>query len=84
MNNSRTLAVFDNIPDLVMLIDPKDYRIVDANNTFLKKEGVSKKDVIGKSCYAITHKRSSPCCGPNDACPLKKTIKTHHLCQRPP
>ncbi len=77
MNNSRTLAVFDNIPDLVMLIDPKDYRIVDANNTFLKKEGVSKKDVIGKSCYAITHKRSSPCCGPNDICPLKKTIKTH-------
>ncbi len=74
----RRLVMFDNIPDLVSLIDPKDYALIDANNTYLKKEGLSRKEAIGKKCYEVTHKKSAPCSGRIEACPLRETIKTHN------
>ncbi len=79
INGIDYLSVFDTLPDMIILIDPKDYTLVDANAAYLRKEGISKKDIIGKKCYEITHKRSSPCRGPQEACPLKKTLKTHRM-----
>ena len=37
---------------------------------------MKKEDVIGKSCYAITHKREQPCIPPNDICPLIDTLNS--------
>jgi diguanylate cyclase (GGDEF)-like protein len=70
------LDIFNNLPDMATLINPRNYTIVQANRAFLKKERLSKKDAIGKKCYQLMHKRFSPCTGPLDVCPLKQTLKT--------
>jgi diguanylate cyclase (GGDEF)-like protein/putative nucleotidyltransferase with HDIG domain len=69
--------IFNNLPDMAIIIDPKNYAIMDANKVFLKRESLLKKDIIGKRCYEITHKRSSPCAGPDEVCPLREAVKTH-------
>ncbi|MFH1889070.1 MAG: diguanylate cyclase [Candidatus Omnitrophota bacterium] len=70
-----SLDVFNSIPDRAFIIDPKDYTIIDVNKTYLKKEGVAKKDVIGRKCYEMDHKKFSPCKGTFEECPLRKTLK---------
>jgi len=77
INKIDYLDIFNNLPDSALIIDPKDYTIVDANRTLLKKEGLAREDVIGRKCYEITHKKFSPCKGPFERCPLKQTLKTH-------
>jgi len=77
INNIDYLDIFNSLPDQAILINPKDHTIVDANKALLKKEGLSKKDVIGRKCYEITHKKLSPCKGALEECPLKESLKTH-------
>ncbi len=62
-----------------IIIDPADYSIVDANKNYLNKEGLSREDIAGKKCYDITHKRTSPCRGPSDKCPMKATLKNGEI-----
>lgn len=76
-NKAVYWRVFNNMPDMVSLIDPKDYTIVDANAAYVNKHGASKKDIIGRKCYEVTHKRFSPCRGHLKECPLRKTLRTH-------
>ncbi len=76
-NNVDYADIFDNLPDRAFIINPKDYTIVDVNRTFLRKERISKKDVVGRKCYEITHKKFSACKGTFEQCPLKATLKTH-------
>ncbi|HDZ77604.1 MAG TPA: diguanylate cyclase [Candidatus Omnitrophica bacterium] len=68
--------IIDVISDILIVIDPCDYSILTANKKYLQKEGFSLKDIRGKKCYEITHKRSSPCMPPKDTCPMQETIKT--------
>ncbi len=77
INNLDHLDIFNSLPDRALLINPKDYTIVDANKTLLKKEGLSREDVIGRKCYEVTHKRFSPCKGTFGKCPLREALKTH-------
>lgn len=77
INNSGYVDIFNTLPDRALIIDPKDYTIINVNKAYLRKEGFSKKDVIGRKCYELTHKRFSPCKGTLEKCPLKDTLKTH-------
>lgn len=53
-----------------------DHKIIDINDTFLKKLGLTREDAIGHYCYEITHHNSSPCSGNEHPCPLADLIKT--------
>jgi len=77
INNVDYLDIFNSLSDRAFIIDPKDYTILDVNKAYLKKEGLTKKDVIGRKCYEITHKKFSPCKGAFEKCPLKESLKTH-------
>lgn len=79
MRNSLFRAVIDNISDILIVIDPKDYSILNANRNYLEKEGLSLKDVKGKKCYEITHRRRTPCRPPDDICPLLESVKTGNV-----
>lgn len=79
IKNINYFDVFNTFPEMVIIIDPKDYTIVDANPAYLRKEGISKKDILGRRCYEITHKRLLPCRGRFEACPLKETLKTRRV-----
>ncbi len=59
-----------------VLVISYDYRILDINDTLLKKLGLSREQVIGRPCYEITHKRQAPCDGDLHPCPLKETLAT--------
>ncbi len=77
IDNLNYLDIFNSLPDRAIIIDPKDYTVVDANRAYLKKERLNKKDVIGRKCHELIHKRFSPCKGTLGQCPLRETLKTH-------
>jgi PAS domain S-box-containing protein len=68
--------ILDSMNEAVSIIDPADFRIIDVNNAFLKEFGMKRKDVIGKTCYEVTHHLSEPCKPPYDNCPLVETMRT--------
>ncbi len=69
------LFINELIQEDVMIIG-SDYRILDINETLLKKLGLKPKEAIGRYCYEITHRLSVPCSGENHKCPLEETLKT--------
>jgi PAS domain S-box-containing protein len=69
-------TVFNSINDAISVIDVNDFRIIHVNSFFLKSYGLKKEEVIGKTCYEITHKRAEPCNPPDDICPLVETLNT--------
>jgi PAS domain S-box-containing protein len=68
--------VIDSISDALIVIDPIDYTIIDANKAALEQLKSVKEELIGKTCYEATHHRLTPCASPQDACPIEETIKT--------
>ena len=62
--------------DAIAVIDVNNFKITDVNSVFLKNYGMKKKEVIGKTCYEITHKSTEPCTSPDDICPLFDTLHT--------
>ena len=74
--NANYLDVFNKFPDMVAIIEPKTYNLVDVNNAFLKRMGLSKKEIIGRKCYEVNHKKLAPCKGALARCPFKETLKT--------
>jgi two-component system, NtrC family, sensor kinase len=59
----------------VMLIG-SDYRILDINETMLKKIGLTRASVLGMHCYEISHGRDKPCDGKEHPCPLMECLST--------
>jgi two-component system NtrC family sensor kinase len=61
----------------IVILNP-DFRIVEANESYLEAVGKSKEEVIGDHCYKITHGLTSPCSStqPELGCPLLETLKT--------
>ena len=71
-----TETVINSMNDAISVIDVNNFRIIEANSVFLDNYGMKKEEVIGKTCYEITHKRTKPCTPPDDICPLIETLKT--------
>ncbi|MBW1847919.1 MAG: PAS domain-containing protein [Deltaproteobacteria bacterium] len=59
-----------------VLVIAYDYRIVDINDSLLKRLGLKREEVIGKHCYEITHRQNTPCSGEKHPCPLVQTMET--------
>jgi PAS domain S-box-containing protein len=75
LNKGFFESVFNAIQDSICIIKPDSLEIVYANNAFLKETGYNGNDVIGKTCYAVTHHINEPCSGPDHRCPLKELIE---------
>jgi PAS domain S-box-containing protein len=67
--------ILDSMNDAVSLIDTDNYSIIRVNKAFSDQYGLSKKDIIGRPCFEVTHNRQEPCCSPNDICPLIETVR---------
>jgi PAS domain S-box-containing protein len=50
---------FDAVPDLISILD-NEYRIVQANKALAGKLGCSAEELIGRSCYEVTHGTDKP------------------------
>ena len=81
----ETRAKYDVIMNVainenVMVIAP-DYRILDINETLLKKLGLEREEAIGRYCYELSHHYGCPCSGEREPCPLPEALKSHKPCQ---
>jgi PAS domain S-box-containing protein len=52
------------------------YRVLDVNESMLKKLGLTREEVIGKRCYQISHRQDHPCGGEEHPCPLQESLNT--------
>jgi PAS domain S-box-containing protein len=68
--------IINSLDGSLLIIDPDDYRVIDVNNTAIGQLKLEKEDIIGKTCYELTHHRSTPCQPPNDICPIQEVLKT--------
>jgi PAS domain S-box-containing protein len=70
--------IINAISDAVMLLDAKNYRILDANQAFLNSYNLSYGEFFGKTCYETTHHHSKPCSQvlAGIVCPLEMVIST--------
>ena len=59
----------------ISIINVNDFKIVNVNSAFLKDIGKTEEEVIGQTCYKVTHYRSDPCTPPDHICPLPETVK---------
>jgi two-component system NtrC family sensor kinase len=64
-----------------LMIIGLDYRILDINETLLKKVGLSRNSVLGMHCYELSHGRQKPCNGKEHPCPLMECLSTGKLSQ---
>ncbi len=69
-------SIIDSISDELLVIDPNDYRIVKANQALLTRLKLPEKDVLGQTCYKVTHHAVTPCKPPQDICPVQELLKT--------
>ncbi len=68
-------GIVNNISEALMVIDPRQLKIIGGNKTFFDEYGPPEK-TIGKACYEITHNSPSPCKAPEHPCPLNQSLET--------
>jgi len=69
-------TIFDNVSFPVLLID-RDYKIVEANRAALLHVDQRAVDVIGQTCFKITHAAEEPCWHSGEVdCPVKEAFET--------
>lgn len=73
--NDYWQTVIDSLDDDLSIID-RDFRIIDVNETMLRRYGQTKAEVAGKHCYEVTHQRAEPCEPTSCECPVVKARET--------
>ena len=68
-------TIFDNVSFPVLLID-REYKIVEANRAALLHVNQRDEDVIGRSCFEITHASEEPCWHSGQvSCPVREAFE---------
>lgn len=68
-------SIINGISDAIMLLDTKTYKILEVNRAFLDTYRTSLDQILGKTCYEITHHRPEACPDtPGTPCPLRETV----------
>jgi two-component system cell cycle sensor histidine kinase/response regulator CckA len=68
-------SIVESIAEILLVIDPKDYRIIAANGEAGRELKLRKEDLIGQTCYKATHNSSTPCKDPH-SCPMREALVT--------
>ncbi len=67
--------IINGMSDHLTVIDPRTYRIVQANNSFLARVGLEPAMVLGKPCFEILSGKNHPCSEDGIWCPLQETCR---------
>ena len=68
-------TMFNSVSDAILLINPHDYTIIGANRTALQQGKMDETEVMGKHCYEVSHRRSTPCEPPEHLCPIREMME---------
>ena len=64
-------TVLNSMSESIAIIDIADLTIVGANKVFVEAANASSaEELLGLTCYGVTHGRTEQCCPPDDVCPL--------------
>ena len=69
------VVINDLIQEDIMVIGA-DYKILEVNETLLKRLGLEREEVVGHHCFEVSHHLHSPCEGRDHPCPLMESLKT--------
>lgn len=69
-------SVLDHMRDAISIIDTGTFTILDVNRSYLEDLGLKREEVVGKKCFSVTHRRSTPCSPPERICPIREVLKT--------
>lgn len=67
--------ILDTVLEGFIVVD-RDYRLVSANKAFCSMMQTSEDQLIGRTCYEITHRSSRPCFEQGMDCPVRRTFET--------
>ncbi len=62
--------IIDSLEDELLVVD-KDYRIIEANETVLRRRSQRGQAVIGSYCYEVSHNLTTRCRPPLHKCPIQ-------------
>jgi transcriptional regulator with PAS, ATPase and Fis domain len=68
------VALLESLPEPRILVDP-EYRILSANAAYRHTFG-NPKEIIGRTCYEISHHYDKPCDQCGESCPRQTAMKT--------
>ncbi len=68
------LALLESLPEPRILVDP-DYRILSANAAYRHTFG-NPADILGRTCYEISHHFDKPCDQCGESCPRQTAMKS--------
>jgi len=74
-SQSMISTLFAGIREPLFLLR-HDFRILDANEPMLSLLGLSKEEVVGRTCHEVSHRSLQPCNSKGCHCPMKETLKT--------
>jgi PAS domain S-box-containing protein len=72
--------ILDGIDDFILVLTP-DMEITEVNDSFLKRMGYAREEVIGKKCHEVFQKINRMCSA-KVLCPLKEVIRNKRPRQR--
>jgi PAS domain S-box-containing protein len=67
--------ILDSVDEGFIVID-RDYRILTANKAYCRLVGEAVEDIIGRPCFAVSHKISRPCYEEGEDCAVKAVFET--------
>ena len=76
LSNEFSKTIFNSMKDAFSIIDVHNFKIIEANDVFIKEYGLKKEDVIGRTCFEITHNAKIPCDSLEGKCSLRETRST--------
>jgi len=72
--------IVNSITDNLIVIDPKTFRIIQANESFCARIGIEHSDTIAKKCHELLRNSIKPCEANGLQCPVQDTIRAGHSC----
>ena len=67
--------ILESIDDGLIVLD-QEFRVISANDAYLRMAGKSEAEVIGNTCHELAHGRPEICINRDEDCPVSKTFTT--------
>ena len=68
--------IINSITDSLIVVDPKTYQILQANETFHHRVGLEPFKAVGMRCHHLIVDSPVPCAESGITCPMEETIRT--------
>ncbi|MDZ7580645.1 MAG: ATP-binding protein [Deltaproteobacteria bacterium] len=74
-------TILNGIQDFILVITP-EMEITEVNESFLKKTGLTREEVIGRKCHHVYGQLNHVCDNPNLICPLEEVVRNKTQCRQ--